>query len=263
MESRKILLYFSRKYDGDWESIYNALKSHEEFEEADAEKASINLGSKYITVLDDEYPEFLKSIYRPPFVLYYHGDISLLNNKLTSVAVVGSRLCTEYGIACTQKLVSGLPKEIVVVSGMAQGIDSVAHVAAIRHGAKTIAVLGSGINRVYPTDNVELYERIKRDHLVISEYPDKTAPTIRSFPIRNRIVAGLTNVCLVTEGALKSGSSITATMVLNSGGSVCCVPYPFGTESLCNHLIHYGACLVENSNDILEEMNYSPHKPVF
>lgn len=263
MDSRKLLVYFSRKYQGDWDSIFKAIKDKEEFDPEEVEKAQLNVGSNYITILDEGYPEFLKATFKPPLVLYYYGDISLLDNKLSSLAVVGSRVCSSYGIEWTQKLVGGLPKEIVIVSGLAKGIDAVAHQSAIDHGAKTIAVLGSGINRMYPEDNMELYEKIKKDHLVISEYPDMTEPTIRSFPIRNRIVAALTNTCLVTEAKVRSGSSITATLVLNNGGNVCCVPYLLGTDSLCNRLINHGACLVEKPEDILFEMNYRQYEPIF
>ena len=101
MDSKKLLVYFSRKYKGDWDQIFRAIKDKEEYEIEDVEKASRNVGSRFITIFDDEYPEFLKTSYKPPFVLYYYGDISLLNNKFSSIAVVGSRLCSEYGITLT------------------------------------------------------------------------------------------------------------------------------------------------------------------
>lgn len=263
MKSREILIYFSLIYNGDWDKIYNAIASHEEIDEEEAKILISKLKCKALTLLDDEYPDFLKTITKAPFVLYYYGDISLLDNKFKSIAVVGARKNTEYGEAWTKFLVKELCKELVIVSGMAKGIDSIAHWTAIENGGKTIAVLGTGIDNPFPLENIGLYERLKKEQLVISEYPGKTTGSIYSFPIRNRIVAGLTNICLVTDGLIKSGSSITASIVLNNGGYVCAIPHPLGRESLCNYLIHEGACLVTSAKEIYEEMGYQINNPIF
>lgn len=263
MESRKLLIYFALKYKGDWESIYEALKSKEEPEDEEVAALLKTMTSKAITFLDDEYPESLKSIYRPPFVLFYHGNINLLDCKMKSIAVVGARDCTTYGIECTCKLVKDLCKNLTIVSGLARGIDLCAHACALKYKGKTIGVLGSGINRIYPDSSEKIYNIMKKTQLVISEYPEDTEPTLKTFPVRNRIVAGLTNVALIPEARMISGSSITAGMVLRNGGYVCCCPDRMGNNSLCNHLIKNGACLVETAEDIYEEAGIKIHQPVF
>ena len=270
MKAREIIIYLSIKNNGNWVKTYNDilnLKNEDDknkiIDEEEAKKLLKNIHSKVLTILDEGFPDSLKTISRPPFCLFYHGDISLLDCKMNSIAVVGSRKYSEYGKNCTNNLVKDLAKELTIVSGMAIGIDSIAHNAALSVNGKTIAVLGSGINYVYPSENKDLYEIIKRKGLIISEYYDCTTPTAKSFPWRNRIVAGLTNCVLVPEGKINSGSQITASMVANNGGYVCCVPTRCGEESLCNLLIKQGACLVENSNDVYEEMGYQKHKPEF
>ena len=263
MNSRETLIYFSLKYKGDWENIYNALSSKEEIDEKEAKKLLSTLTTKAITCLDDEYPETLKPISRPPFVLYYYGNIKLLDCKFKSIAVVGARKCTEYGLMCTDLIVKNLCKELTIISGLALGIDARAHECALINKGNTIAVLGSGINRLYPSDNEELYERIKKEGLVISEYPEYTEPTLKTFPARNRIVAGLTNVAFIPEAKKRSGSSITAGLVLDAGGYVCCCPDRVPEDSLCNFLIKYGARLVESADDIFDEIGYQKYEPVF
>ena len=263
MTTREIAIYFSLKYKGDWEKIFNAFSTKEEFDEKEAKKVLATLSTKAITVFDDEYPENLKSVYRPPFVLYYYGNIKLLDCKFKSIAVVGARKCTEYGFMCTDMIVKDLCKELTIISGLALGIDARAHECALNNKGNTIAVLGSGINKMYPTDNQELYERIKKEGLVISEYPENTEPTIKTFPARNRIVAGLTNAVFIPEARKHSGSSITATLVLNAGGYVCCCPDRVPEDSLCNFLIKYGARLTESSKDVFDEISYKKYKPVF
>lgn len=272
MTSRDIIIYLSIINKGNWDDIYKTLlkRDHETNEipsdiidENEAKRLLSDLKSKVITILDDNYPETLKSITKPPFCLFYHGDISLLDCKFKSVAVVGSRKFSDYGAKATNKIVSELAKEVVIISGMAAGIDSIAHISALNAKGKTIAVLGSGINYVYPKENQKLYDTIKKRGLVISEYYDKTIPNQTSFPWRNRIVAGLTNCVLVPEGKLRSGSQITAFMVANNAGYVCCVPTHIGEESLCNHLISEGARLVETAEDVFEEMGYQKRTPIF
>lgn len=263
MEGRNILIYFSLKYKGDWEAIYNAIKEKEPIDEAEANDLLKGVKSSVITILDENYPDTLKQTYRPPFVLYYHGDISLLDCKYKSISVVGSRICSNEGIRNTYEIVGELAKELIIVSGLAMGIDSHAHMAALKAKGKTIAVLGCGINYVYPEENRDLYNEIKKKGLVLSEYPNSTLPNPKYFPIRNRIVAGLTNCVFVPEAKKLSGTSITVTLMCQNGGDVCACPTKRGKDSLCNYLIQNGACLVETVDDIYCEMNYKKHEPVF
>lgn len=264
MEKSKIVLYFSIICEGDWDKIYQAIMNPTVIpDENEIYRVIKNVKSNYVTFFDEDYPTFLKSVCKPPFVLYYHGNIKLLDCYFKSVCVVGSRHYSEYGERVTRKLVSELSKELVIISGLASGIDSIAHEAAIASGGKTIAVLGSGINYVYPYENKKLYERIKKDHLVISEYPDLTPPSTKTFPIRNRIVSGLTHCCLIPEGKINSGTQITASLMASRGGAVCCVPGEIGNNSLCNLLIKEGACLVETSQDVFDEMRYARGESTF
>lgn len=263
MKSREILIYLAIKYAGNWNSIFDFIASKEEPDENDAKKYLPHQKSKVVTIMDDDYPEHLKHFCKPPFVLFYHGDISLIKDKNKCISVVGARDFNEYGLEVTQYLVKDLCKEFVIVSGMARGIDGISHRTAIENGGKTVAVLGCGINVCYPPSNLDIYDEMKKHHLIISEYPDLTEPNPLNFPVRNRIVAFLSRGVLVTQAERNSGTSITATLVLESGGSVCCVPSPIGQNSLCNHLIAYGAALVENVDDIYYELGYTPHKPIF
>lgn len=263
MKASEILLYLAIKHQGNWDAIYHTLSCKETINEKEAKKVIANVKSKYTTVSSDDYPEQLKTIQKPPFVLFYHGDLSIIKDKHKAVSVVGSRKNTEYGESVTKYFVKELCKDLVIVSGMARGIDGIAHRAAIENGGKTVAVLGCGINVCYPPDNLDIYDEMKKHHLILSEYPDLTPPCPLYFPIRNRIIAGLSNCLLVTEGLNNSGTSITATITLNSGGNVCCVPTKIGENSVCNHLISYGACLVEKPEDVLLEMNFHKNEPVF
>ena len=263
MDSRENLLYLALKYKGDWNPIYEDISNHEEIDEEEAKKLIATVNSSYITILDEEYPESLRSAYKPPFVLFYYGDISLLSDKNNKMAVVGSRKHTKYGKEMTEMLVKGISKDFVIISGMAMGIDAVAHRAAIESGGKTVGVLGNGINFHYLEGNKDIYEECKKNHLVISEYPDMTPPNPACFPIRNRIIAGLCNNLLVTEGKVRSGTQITALLMVQKSGNVCCVPTRACEESICNHLIKEGAYLVETVEDIYIYTGVSPQKPIF
>lgn len=263
MKPREILLYYATKYKGDWDKIYEATLNKEEINLEEAKKIIDSNKNNYITMLDPEYPRSLADSYRPPFVLFYYGDISLINDKNNKMAVVGSRKYSKYGKDMTESLVKGISKDFVIVSGLASGIDSIAHKAAIDSGGKTIAVLGNGINFHYLEDNKELYEEIKAYHLVLSEYPDLTPPSPRTFPIRNRIIAGLCNSLLVTEGKIHSGTQITAFLMVQKSGDVCCVPTKAGEESICNRLIKEGAYLVETPQDIYDSVGVVSRKAIF
>lgn len=263
MNGRLIILYFALKYEGNWEKIYNALFVKEKAEDEEIIKKVENFKHNFITIIDEAYPDYLKHICRAPFILFYYGDISLISDKYTRISVVGSRKVSNYGAEATISLVKDLCKELVVVSGMAWGVDELAHTSAIKNGGKTIAVLGSGIDVCYPECNRKLYEEIKKNHLLISELPPDAKPCKTNFPNRNRIVAGLSRCLLIPEGKRQSGTSITSLLMIGNGGEVCCVPARIGEDSLCNHLIKSGATLVENAEEIFFAMGYTPKQPLF
>lgn len=231
-------------------------------------KAEIEkLATKQIKLLtwdDEKYPLNLRYIYSPPPVLYYKGDLGLLTKQ--AVAIVGSRKATVYGRKVAEKLSYDLAQNgIVVVSGMARGIDSMAHLGALKAQGATIAVLGCGLDIVYPRENIKLMTEIISKGLVLTEFPPGTPPNAANFPRRNRIISGLSMGIVVVEAAEKSGSLITADLALEQGKDVFAVPGPVGSpySKGTNQLIKQGAKLVENAEDILEEFNISSGKSLF
>lgn len=257
MKGRDILAFLSIKYNGNWEDIFEAIRNKRDLVKEDCVVETLsNIRSQYITIIDEDYPKCLKEVRKPPFVLFYYGDISLISDSNKCISIIGNRKCTDYGKKMTKLLSSDLAKDLVVVSGLAKGVDSIAHESAIEVGGKTVAVLGSGIDNCYPLEKKDLYEKIKKDHLLISEYPGDTAPNKEHFPFRNRLISAFSKGVLVTEAKYHSGSSITVAFALEQGKSVCCVPTHALEESLCNRLISDGARLVEKAKDVLEEIDF-------
>lgn len=204
---------------------------------------------------ENDYPVLLNYIYDPPPVLYVRGELDPVSLK--TVAVVGARKATPYGLAVAEKLGRDLAEQdFCVISGMARGIDSAAHRGALAGGGKTIAVLGCGLNVVYPRENLRLMEEIAGSGAVISEFPMDAPPAARHFPRRNRLISGLSRGVVVVEAEEKSGSSITVDFALEQGREVFAVPGPVtGKLSRGPHrLIKMGAKLVENVSDILDEL---------
>jgi DNA processing protein len=214
------------------------------------------LGVRLIPWSDPLYPLNLSYIYDPPFLLYVKGSLEKEDEK--AVAVVGTRRATVYGKIVARRLARELAREgITVVSGMARGIDTAAHEGALEEGGRTIAVLGCGVDLVYPPENSSLAEEIIKKGAVISEFPLGTRPFAHNFPRRNRIISGLSRGVVVVEAPYKSGALITADCALEQGREVFAIP---GTiTSPCsrgtNRLIKEGAKIVEDVSDILEELN--------
>jgi len=248
----ELVLYFSMKYAGDFQSIYNALMRREKVDEALKCELKKTLKCQYTTLFSYDYPEVLKHINCPPFVLYYYGDLSLIKRK--TIGVVGMRNVTSYGTKATKHFVEQLVRhDYVIVSGMARGVDTIAHQVAIDSHGQTIAVLGTGIEYCYPKENRVLYELLKNKHLIMSEYPFQTAPQRRLFPFRNRIISGLSQSILITEAKQRSGTMITAGYALEQGKEVYCVPSRYDDFDGCNHLIQQGAQLVLSIQDVIED----------
>ncbi len=248
---REIIAFLAIHHLGDWNKIYQSINNKETFDPEYMDKTLKSIECKYITILDEEYPPALKNIYQPPFVLFYYGNISYIQDISKIIGVVGSRDNSEYGKDMTERIVSGLASNYIIVSGLAKGIDAIAHKTAIVNGGKTIAVLGCGIELCYPNENQELYDDIKQNHLLISEYPFKTISDKNQFPMRNRIVSALSKALLVTEAYSRSGTLITIGFTLESGKDVYCVPYSANANSECNRLIKEGATMVESAEDVI------------
>ena len=218
------------------------------------------MGARIITFDDEDYPDKLRNITPPPYILYVRGDMSGLDDVLT-IAVIGTRKgYTPYGKMATMRLSSELARNgAVVISGLARGLDSVAAEGALRAGGRTIAVTGSGLDVIYPPENRDLTEEIAKSGAVITEYPPGAQALAEHFPARNRIIAGLSNGVLVTEARKKSGTLITAQRAIEYGRDLFVVPGNINDLNYegANKLIQQGAKLTANVNDILEEYPYA------
>ncbi|MBC2120714.1 DNA-processing protein DprA [Listeria marthii] len=207
-----------------------------------------------VWILDDHYPALLREIYEAPPILFCKGNIDLLQKQ--AIAIVGTRQMSEYGRKACRKIASELSEhQLTIVSGMAIGIDTTAHKAALQKDGATIAVLGSGVNNIYPLKNQLLANDIARDGLLLSEYlPDEEARRWK-FPERNRIISGLSIGTVIIEAAERSGSLITADMALEQNRQVFAVPGNIFIDTWkgTNYLIQEGAKLVMNANNIIEE----------
>jgi DNA processing protein len=209
------------------------------------------------TPADPEYPQLLREIPTPPPLLYYRGEIDLQENsgQKPLVGIVGTRQPTEYGIKWTRQISTALVKNgFTVVSGMAKGIDTESHSAALKAGGRTIAVMGTGVDVIYPYKNRDLYQQILKSGIVISEYPAKTPPNPTHFPRRNRIIAGLSRAVLVMEAPLKSGALITATYANEFSRDVYALPGRIDDQPSqgCLKLISQGAGLINHElNELL------------
>jgi len=216
-----------------------------------------DFGCHILTQADEDYPESLRQIYDPPIVLYVKGQLTAQDKN--AVAMVGSRQTTHYGIEAARKLAYQLAYVgITVVSGAARGIDTAAHQGALAAKGRTVAVLGTGINLVVPPENKELFERIAANGALITQFPFNRNADKQSFPIRNRIVAGMTLGTVVVEADLHSGALITANFATEYGRQVFAVPGRIDSPRSkgCHDLIKKGAKLCESAEDILSEFEY-------
>lgn len=265
-------------YFGDIEKAFNAnLKDLLQIDELSKRKAETFLrerdkidpdialfgvekrGIDYVTLEDDNYPRILKQIPDPPAVLYYKGDLTGCNLEKT-LAVVGSRKASYHAKDAVNKILSQLAgTDICIVSGLAAGIDTAAHNAALDNNLKTIGVIASGFDFIYPTSNKQLYERIeKAGGAVVTEYYPTFQPLKFRFPQRNRIVSGMSFGTLVAEASLRSGALITANLTLEQGRELMCIPGLISnpnTEGIFK-LLKNGATLVTQAEDILEALNW-------
>ncbi len=213
------------------------------------------LGLGLLTWQDAAYPRRLRDIYDPPCLLYVRGRLPAVDEE-AAVAVVGTRACTPYGVACAEKLGYGLAAGgALVVSGLAAGIDTAAARGALRAGRPVLAVVGNGLDVVYPRENRYLYEDVAAAGAILSEYPPGTRPVGSHFPARNRILSGLSVATLVVEAPERSGALITAAAALEQGRDVFAVPGPIDAENSrgCNGLIRDGAGLTAEAWDLLAE----------
>ena len=226
---------------------------HQNFEAGSLVERCRREGIEIITWSDSSYPELLRQIAQPPLVLYRQGDVWPMDRFL--LAVVGTRRPDSYGRRMTRTLVGSLDGAFIcLVSGLARGVDGVAHQAALEHGIPTVAVLGSGTNIIYPPEHRQLFQAIMENGSLVSEYPPDTEPAPWRFPARNRIMAGMAQVLLVVQAPRKSGALITARHALEANRDVWSVPADATRRQSegCLDLIRDGAMMIRDSRDLLE-----------
>ena len=215
-----------------------------------------------VAIVDDGYPPLLREIVDPPFALFYRGDLALLQRPM--VAMVGSRRASSYGMNAAAHLARQLVSAgVAIVSGLARGIDAASHQAALDSSGKTIAILGTGIDLVYPRSHGRLARDIAEHGLILTEFPPGTPPLAANFPIRNRVISGVSLGTVIVEATSRSGSLITARTAAEQGREVFAVPgsiFAPGFEGT-HRLIQYGAKLVHDANDVLEELPGGLHLP--
>ncbi len=261
-------------FDGDLQAAWNAPTAHflnlglnnRIIENLTKVRSQVNLeqiwqrmvsaGITALTWDDENYPRMLKEIDQPPPIIYQKGEI--LPEDETAVAIVGTRRVTAYGRGVTEDLAAFLARNrITVISGLARGVDAVAHKSALRAGGRTIAVLGSGVDRIYPPENQQLAAEIAESGAVISDYPPGTAPESNNFPPRNRIISGLSLAVVIVEAGETSGALITASFAANQNRDVLAVPGNITSPNSkgTNMLILNGARPLLNPEDVLEVLN--------
>lgn len=228
----------------------------------EAEKKKLDeRGIRFIPRIDDSFPEKLKNIPGAPFAIYVKGRLP--DPKVPSVAVIGARMCSEYGRFMARQFGQGLAMAgVQVISGMARGVDGIAQNAALKSGGASFAVLGCGVDVCYPEENIAIYDSLLSNGGIISEFPPGTQPLANFFPMRNRIISALSDVVLVVEARQKSGTSITVDTALEQGREVLAIPGRV-TDRLsdgCNHLISQGAGVAVSVEDVLERLNMVTQK---
>ncbi len=238
--------------------IYDSIKI-DSFKEVEKLKKQ---GIKIIFIKDREYPVELRNIAQPPVFLYCKGRVELLKKR--KIGIIGTRKATEYGKVICEKFAKELVKNsIATVSGLALGIDGICHKITLENGGDTIAVVGSGLDVIYPKSNEKIWKKIEKKGLIISEYPLGTPPSSYNFPLRNRIIAGISRGILVVESCKRGGSLITAELALDEGRDVFAVPgdiFSSCSEGTNNLIKNSQAKLVTNVDDILVEYGWNSSK---
>lgn len=242
MGNREKLIAYSLKYEGEYFRILKAINKNEVIEEVNLDNC--------LTILDDNYPLELRELKYPPFVLYYKGNLDLLNKE--KIGIVGSRIPCDYALKATECLVNNNMDKIIV-SGLAKGIDAKAHEVS----NYSIGILGCGIDYIYPFENLELYKKLINQGLILSEYPNKTKPLSYHFPFRNRIISALSDTVYVMQSSERSGTVTTINDALELQKDVKVLPFSVFEEDgqYNNKLINDGALLIEKKELKIDKQN--------
>jgi DNA processing protein len=246
------------------QSVARSISSGCVFDEAVTQQERMRaLGVDLIPIFDRRYPPMLTEIFDPPIVLFARGQVDLLQTLM--LGIVGTRRPTPYGVTIAERLSEDLAKlGFTIASGMARGVDTVAHTCALKADGNTVAVYGCGVDQIYPTENRKLAENIMRNGLIVSEYPMGAPAYPQNFPVRNRVISGMSVGVLVVEGAQYSGSSITARLAMEQGREVFAVPGNVTSPASWgpNILIKSGAKLVQMAADVAEELTAEVRRKV-
>lgn len=218
MTTREEIYAYAIKYHGDWTKTGRAIRDKEPVNRPPL------CPCPYVTILDPDYPACFRHLRYPPWILFYEGDLKLLDRPCAGI--VGSRQCTVQARENTETVVRSIMDRYVIVSGLAKGIDGIAHKTAL--DAHTVGIIGCGLDRVYPAENAHLYEAMKAGHLVLSEYPPGTPPLARHFPWRNRLIAACVQFLVIPEAEIRSGTMHTVNACLELSKTIYCMPSPFG-----------------------------------
>lgn len=253
-----ILLSISYKCKGEYDRMLEILQKKEKVTIEDATEARANVRSFYIHLLSDRYPEELKSVNKPPLVLYYYGNLELLKYKY-KLTCIGTRTPTLYQSETSFDLISAAEdhfnNELVIISGMAYGLDQMYMKAAMDKNAPVISIIGSGIDNPYPEDNQGIYDYCKSGKgLVLSEYPCNTSAKKENFVFRNRIIAALGNATFVAGGKRRSGSSTTVHLALELGKEILALPCNITDDDLTNQLIECGATPIISKESFIKNI---------
>ncbi len=240
---RDQILYYALLYHGDWNRIAKAISLNEQWRKIDYRGC-------YLTIADDGYPQCFRRLRYPPWILFYKGNMDLLNHK--AVSVIGSRKASTEGKKAAQEIVDILKKKYVIISGLAKGIDAQVHHSALDR--MTVGIIGCGIDRVYPAENVLLYEKMEQQHLIVSEYPGDTRPFAAHFPWRNRLIAAAGEALIVVEATVRSGTMHTVNQALELSRPVYCATRSFTEKIYTGNalLIQQGAQMLLNREDVEE-----------
>lgn len=242
----EVLLYFALKYEGDFDKIFKALQTREVVDEDLKKKLISDLNCNYTTIISTDFPEKLKEISCPPFVLFYHGDLDLVN--VQTIAIIGTCNPSESGIAVAKSVIREIDeKDITIITGLEKGINKIAS----ENCKNKIVVLGSGIDGYYSTYNKKQFEEIKEFGLIISEYPNNVKPTDKKLINRDRLITGLSEKVIVFEISKESKKMITVGFALEQGKDIFCIPSGYDTENNgTNYLIKEGANIMTSIDDI-------------
>ncbi len=242
---REQLLWYAIKYKGDYFQIKKAITTNEKWHK-------IHCDEQYVTIVDAHYPRVFHSLQYKPWVLFYKGNIDLLQKRY--IGVVGSRLMSDYGKRCCEQLNEHLSMEYGIVSGLAKGVDAYAHHLALMSNRNTIAIIGCGIQVVYPKENLHLYAQVQEKGLLLSEYPSDTPPLAKHFPWRNRLIAAIGEQLVVVEAKRRSGTLISVNEALELGKEVHCFVHDYfhSQGEGCNLLIQQGCHMLASAIDIKE-----------